>query len=103
MNEPGPDGPYLHDTNTGALYTKREWCDGDSLSMSIVSCLREATGKTIEELEPLQRKVDVDAVESMFEGGRGVAGMISFEHEGHVVSISSDGTVTVRERPTPVQ
>lgn len=96
-----PDGGvFLVDEDTGAMFTQRDWGRDESLAVSIAAGLAEVTGKDMEELEPLQKKVDVDAIESVFRSKDRkcpVTGQISFEHEGHLISISSDGDVVLRD------
>ncbi len=101
MNDLEPDGGvYLVDEDSGAMYIRREWGNDGSLMMNIVAGLAEVTGKETDEIEPIQDKIDVDAVESLFrrDGRLGDAtGVVSFEHEGQEISISSDGSVVFQE------
>lgn len=100
MDDLEPDGGvYLVDEDSGAMYIRREWSEDDSLMLNVVAGLAELTGKETDEIEPLQDKVDVDAVESLFRNddrAGDVAGVVSFEHEGQEISISSDGNVVFR-------
>lgn len=100
MNDLQPDGGvFLVDEDSGAMYIRRDWGGDDSLMFNIVAGLAEVTGKDTDEIEPIQDKVDVDAIESLFQDDEHlgeVTGMVSFEHEGQEISISSDGNVVFR-------
>lgn len=101
MEDLEPDGGvYLVDENSGALFTRREWGGDDSLMMNVVVGLAEVTGKDTDEIEPIQHKVDVDAIESLFQGDDligDVTGAVTFEHEGVQVRIGSSGNVEFRD------
>lgn len=100
MAELEPDGGvYLVDEDSGTTYTRREWGGEESLMMNIVAGLAEVTGKRTDEIEPIQTKVDVDAIETLFQDEDrigAVTGMVTFEHEGQTISIASDGNVEFR-------
>lgn len=102
MDDLEPDGGvYLVDEDSEEMYIRRDWGDDGSLMMNVVAGLAEVTGKETDEIEPLQDKVDVDAIESLFQDDDrvgDVAGVVSFEHEGQQISISSDGNVVFRSR-----
>lgn len=100
MGEYQPDGGvYLVDEDGGAMYTRRGWGDDESLLTNVVAGLAEVTGKPTNEIDPIQHKVDVDAIESLFQDDDRIGtitGVVTFEHEGRRISIDSDGYVEIR-------
>lgn len=101
MGDIEPDGGvYLVDEDDEAMYTRRAWGDEESLLTNVVAGLAEVTGKRPDEIEPIQNKVDVDAVESLFQNDHRigtVTGIVTFEHEGRQISIDSEGYVEIRQ------
>lgn len=101
MGDLKPDrGVYLVDESDGAMYTRRGWGDDESLLTNVVAGLAEVTGKDTDEIEPIQEKVDVDAVETLFQDDDRigtVTGIVTFVHEGRRISIDSDGFVEIRD------
>lgn len=98
MGDLEPDGGVYLANGEEAMYTRRVWGNDETLLTTVVAGLAEVTGKDTDEIEPIQHKVDVDAVESLFnEDDRigTVTGAVTFEHEGRRVSIDSDGFVEI--------
>lgn len=92
--------PCLVDDASGLVYTHYDRNGEQSMTSSIVSGLAEATGKAPEDVAPLHRSVDTDALESLFgtrlTGDRRSAGMVTVVHDGCLVWIHGDGRIVVR-------
>ncbi|WP_227354437.1 HalOD1 output domain-containing protein [Haladaptatus salinisoli] len=77
------------------------WDGEATLLHTIVETLASATGQAPEDLPPLHRAVDVDALEALFgpraDGRlRPLTGTVSFVLAGHEVEVQSHGRVVVR-------
>lgn len=81
----------LESVTTIATTTER---GHESLASRIVDAIAEHTGTDAFSLEPpLYYSIDVDALERLFRGTSD--GVVTFEYEGHRITVDSDGTVTV--------
>ena len=78
------------------------WGSGtDSLTLTIVSELAAVRGDDPIDLPPLNRYVDLDALETLFHptgSGRGTTTEVTFHVEEHEVRVSHDGAVDVTHR-----
>lgn len=74
---------------------------GVSESASIVICetVSEAAGTPIDELPPLGRTLDPDAVDALFPADES-RGSLVFQYAGHDVVVTSDGTIEVFREAT---
>ena len=67
--------------------------DKGELTHEVVSAVARAEGVDPADVEPpLFESVDIDAVESLF---RDASGHVTFEYAGYVVTVSSDGDVSL--------
>lgn len=79
----------------------RETPDGEDVSTTVVLVVEELTGTPMEKLPLLERKLDIDALNSLFEP-RGVGdpdsadGTLQFEYADCTVTVDSEGRVTAR-------
>lgn len=76
--------------------TARHRWDGETApSVVIVEAVAEVTGEEPAEMPPLQRTIDMDALESLV-GERGESSVrLSFEYVGTEVTVESGGTIEV--------
>lgn len=84
------------------LELDHDWQETDSLVVTIMDGLERVSGRSSDSFDPLHETVDVDALESLFaprtDGTPRGLGEVSFEVEGFVVTVTSDGTVLVGPR-----
>ncbi|MXR40126.1 hypothetical protein GRX01_01970 [Halobaculum sp. WSA2] len=71
------------------------WCGDTEPCVEIVSAVSEATGLPSTRLPPLQRSVDVDALEALVSGDASSSLRIEFEYAGVVVSVGRDGVIAL--------
>lgn len=93
-----PDGTCADDHD---LYTVRHDLDGEEpLSTAVVLAVTEAAGIEPREIRgTLYEVVDPDALDDVFRsigGDSATGGRVSFPLAGHRVTVSDDGTITVR-------
>ena len=83
----GPDGS-----------TARYRWDGETApSVAIVEAVAEATGREPAEMPPLQRTIDMGALESLI-AERGESSVrLSFEYVGTRVTVEADGAIEVSQ------
>ena len=70
----------------------------DVSSVTIVRAVSDATGRIPAALPPLQRSVDVDALEALVSGERSPSIRVSFDYAGVRVDVDRNGLVAT-ERP----
>jgi len=64
--------------------------------MTVLSAVARQTGVDVADLEaPLYEAIDPDALDRLLQHGADVT--VSFEYDGHDVSVRGDGTVSVVE------
>ena len=72
--------------------------DDTPLSVAVAEAVGTATGIDITELDPLHYAIDADALERLFEpraNGLRTGGRVTFEFNDCLVTVSSDGEITV--------
>lgn len=70
-------------------------CREHGLALPIAEAVAAANGCTLEDLEPLQRTVDVDGLEG-FVDSCGDDGMVVFTYESCRVTVTGDGSIDVQ-------
>lgn len=93
----GPGGAQNPAPETVRLETP----NGSDISSTVVLAVEELTGTPVEELPPLGRRIDADALDRLFrpmsqEGPDAVDGAVQFRYDGCTVTVDSEGTVVVR-------
>ncbi|WP_126663922.1 HalOD1 output domain-containing protein [Haloterrigena salifodinae] len=75
----------------------------DSLSLSVIEALADATDTDPVELEPLYHVVDPEALDQLFQGTTPATARVQFSYGEHTVEVRGDGTIlvdgTVHESP----
>lgn len=66
----------------------------DSISLSVIEALSDATGSDPTELEPLYHVIDPEALDRLFQDSSGDA-RVQFTYDGHAVEVRSDGCVVI--------
>lgn len=82
---------------------RRNVCDSEPVTTTVVEAIAEAKGCDPTELEELHRAIDTDALDALFdEGTPGHLrdGQLSFVYSGFEVTITSDGAVNLGEPAT---
>jgi len=75
-----------------------EWSDDAALSIAVIEAVASVSGRDPIEIEPLNRYVDPDALDEIFDRGDAAAsahGRISFPLEEYHVVVHSDGEILV--------
>jgi len=68
--------------------------DAENVSVAVIESIAAVAGTDPLEMEPpLYEAVDTDALDKLFE--RGDPERVEFEYDGHEVTVTGDGTVTV--------
>ena len=57
--------------------------------------LAEESDKAIEELRPLAKSVDPEALDAIFDGRAAARAYVTFRHEGFTITVTGDGDVLV--------
>ncbi len=70
--------------------------DADTLGMTIVEAVADATGVDPLDLEPLYNVIDQEALVSLFQAG--ATGEVRFSYHGCAVTVTADGAVSVDEQ-----
>lgn len=87
------------------VYTVRHGPEDDEpLSTAVVMAVAEAAGIEVNEIEELlYAVVDPDALDEILHSNRGSTAdcVVSFTLEGHRVTVSADGTISVRSGTPP--
>lgn len=71
------------------------WGGSTEPCVEIVSAVSDATGIPATGLPPLQRSVDVDALEALVSGDASSSLRVEFEYAGVVVSVDRDGVIAL--------
>lgn len=83
------------------MIAKHDWDDGSTLADTVLDALQEMPTVNLENGGPLQESVDLDAVNELFDlpmrDGTERPGALLFYYEDHVVQITNDGLVMIRE------
>ena len=75
-----------------------EWSDDAALSIAVIEAVASVSGRDPLEIEPLNRYVDPDALDDIFEHDEAPStarGRISFPLEEYLVVVHSDGEILV--------
>lgn len=74
-----------------------EWPDDTTLSIAVIDAAASVSGRDPVDIEPLNRYIDPDALDDIFERGDDASarGRISFLLEEYLVTVSSDGEILV--------
>lgn len=67
----------------------------DSLSLSVIEAIADATDTDPVELEPLYNVVDPEALDQLFQGTTPATARVQFSYGEHTVEVRSDGTILV--------
>lgn len=67
----------------------------DSISLTVIDALADATETDPTELEPLYHVVDPEALDQLFTGNATVNGRVQFSYGDHAVEVRSDGTILI--------
>lgn len=71
------------------------------LARAVIDAVASAEGVGAEELEPLTRAVDPDALNALFAGPTGTTGKVVFRYHGYLVTAHGDGRVALDDPPEP--
>jgi hypothetical protein len=88
------DNSERNDCATTSETIHHRWDAGEQPSLAIVEAVAVATNRKPTELPPLQRVVDVDALEALLTGESDV--QISFQYEQTGVCIGSEGGIELQ-------
>lgn len=74
-----------------------DWNSSDPAAITIVETVAAVREADPTELEPLSSTVDPDALNTLFaaSGGGAETGVIQFEYENCLISVTADGAVSV--------
>ncbi|GAA0676602.1 HalOD1 output domain-containing protein [Natronoarchaeum mannanilyticum] len=75
-----------------------EWSDDAALSITVIEAVASVSGRDPIDIEPLNRYVDPDALDEIFDRGDAATsarGRISFPLEEYLVVVYSDGDILV--------
>jgi len=77
--------------------------DGEDVSTTVVLVVEELTGTPMEELPLLERNINIDALNELFEpptgaGSESVAGTLQFEYAGCTITVDSEGKVVAQRQ-----
>lgn len=79
------------------LARRTNWTHNEAPSTAIVQLVAKVTNRPHTELEPLQRTIDGDALNSLFESAASERLYVSFTYEGVNVRVTNDGVVEIWE------
>ncbi|MFC7096843.1 HalOD1 output domain-containing protein [Halobaculum marinum] len=71
----------------------------DTVSIRVVECVAEATGREPTDLPPLYDVVDPDALDDLFTAGGDGNCTVSFRFEGTLVEVRGEGDVAAVQMP----
>lgn len=98
-DEPTADA-VTYDPRTETHRTWLDWTGEEPVSDTVVKAVAAAESVCPAQLEPLYDHVDPEALDGLFEptrtGTRDSFGHTSFSYAGYLVTVHSDGEVTVR-------
>lgn len=85
--------------STGDRYTAQyDRLDDEPLSVAVADAVATFAGVDVIDLEPLHYSINADALERLFEpraNGLRSGGSVTFEHEGCLVKVTSEGEIQV--------
>lgn len=100
MNATSDNSPHGPEPPARTTHFHHDWDDDRSLSAAVVSAVADLSGSDPTELEVLYEVVDPDALDELFEPGRGTVrrdrGHLWFPLDEYAVTVYGDGFVTVR-------
>ncbi|WP_435062091.1 HalOD1 output domain-containing protein [Halobaculum sp. EA56] len=73
--------------------SERSWEDGTDPGVTIVEAVADASGRRPRDLPPLQRAVDVDALEALLTGDGGTRFRVEFRYADVHVVVDRDAVV----------
>jgi hypothetical protein len=79
------------------LARRTNWTPNEAPSTAIAQLVAKVTNQPHTELEPLQRTIDGDALDKLFESGASERLYVSFTYEGVNVRVTNDGIVEIWE------
>lgn len=89
----------IHDSSSNSSDTHYDSHIDSGLTTRIIEELIAQSELSGDDLMPLYQSIDPDALETLFapqaDGSERADGRVTFTHAGHVVTVSSDGTVDV--------
>jgi len=75
---------------------------GDAeLARRVIDAVASAEGVAADDLQPLTRSVDPDALNALFGGEAASTGKAVFRYHGYVVTVHGDGRIALDERLEP--
>jgi len=79
----------------------RETPDGEDVSTTVILVVEEITGTPMEELPLLERRIDIDALNELFEPRAAgdvtdATGTLEFEYAGCTITVDSEGRVVAQ-------
>lgn len=95
MNDDDDVPTTTSSTGADGSTVRDRWDDETAPSVAIVETVAEVTGKEPAEMPPLQRTIDMDALESLVAERSESSIRLSFEYVGTAVTVESDGTIEV--------
>ncbi|TYL40269.1 hypothetical protein CV102_01430 [Natronococcus pandeyae] len=86
-----------------AVTSRHDWHTDESLAVDVVTAVATAVDSAPTELESLYATIDPDALETVLRSDRNDEQLserrrVSFEYAGRVVTVRSDGVITVSTR-----
>jgi hypothetical protein len=74
-----------------------QWSGHEDVSAEIIAAVADATDRDPSAVQPLYTVIDPDALDALFSYGQSTAwsGTLSFELDGHRVSVDHTGEITV--------
>lgn len=97
MSQTNPNGTSSKVARDDATVEAIDWGSDDPAAITIVETVASVRDTEPTELEPLSSTVDPDALNTLFAPGGGgpEMGLIQFEYENCLVSVTADGDVSV--------
>jgi hypothetical protein len=76
---------------------------GEDVSTTVVLVVEKLTGTPMEDLPLLERKINIDALNELFEpptgeGSESAAGTLQFEYAGCTITVDSEGKVVAHRQ-----
>lgn len=83
------------------LTIEYDWTENDRPSLGVVKAVAAASGREPTEMPPLQRFVDVEALDALLthEGARSDGVTASFSYDGHDVVVDGTGAIRLAVEP----
>jgi hypothetical protein len=82
---------------TVAAAASYQWSGHEDVSAEVIAAVADATDRDPSAVQPLYTVIDPDALDSLFSYGQSTAwsGSLSFELDGHRVTVDHTGEITV--------